>query len=582
MIVRISLNFGLSAVFALALCAQTPQVLKPAITAVSNNLRNYAAQNPTNPKVLEFGTEKEIANQLYLPKPKSNVNRAQTAAVVASPASTMFNQTTSSTLPATTLKNFTGLGTGFNGTWTVQGILPPDTTMGVGLTQIVQWVNIKLTVLDKGTGNTAMGGAGYVDANQIWSGLGSGSVCATQNQGDPIVQYDRIANRWVLMQFAFTDGTATTSPFATYPAAPYAFCWAVSQTSDATGAYNLYQFNVSNLPDYPKLGIWSDAYYLTDNEYTYDPSTGDSSFSGTRYCAFDSAKMIAGATATAVCFTNLGSGTGDHFSALPADFEGTILPPAGETQFIINGDWFSLNSPPYSLQIRRFKPDFVTPANSTLNDGFGGAFDSFKSLPFGGNVKGACGDSGGECVPQPGTTRKLDTLSMRPMYRAAYRNLGANRETLVFTQSVQPQSGSAVAGIHLVEIRNPAANPPAIYNNVNFNPDSTNRWMGAAATDKNGNVGMGYSVSSGTISPGIRVTGRLRNDIRNSVRGEVNIQSGTGSQTFFVPRWGDYSTMQIDPSDDCTFWFTTEYMVNTSNADWATRISSFKFNNCTP
>ena len=165
------------------------------------------------------------------------------------------------------------------------------------------------------------------------------------------------------------------------------------------------------------------------------------------------------------------------------------------------------------------------------------------------------------------------------MHRLAYRNLGANRETLVFTQSVGP-AGAAVAGIQLVEIRNPAANPPVIYNNVNFNPDATNRWMGSAASDKLGNVALGYSVSSATTSPGIRIAGRLRNDIKNFVRGEKNVQSGSGSQTHSSGRWGDYSAMQIDPSDDCTFWYTNEYIVNTGSADWATRIAGFRFNNC--
>jgi hypothetical protein len=421
-----------------------------------------------------------------------------------------------------------------------------------------------------------LGGSGFVNANQVWSGLGSGSVCATTNQGDPIVQYDRLANRWVLTQFAFGVATGTASPFRSYPAAPYAMCMAVSQTNDATGAYNLYQYNMPNLPDYPKLGVWPDGYYLTDNAFTFSTVTGLSTYVGTRYCAFDRAAMIAGSAATAVCYSGLSS---KHFASLPADFEGTTAPPANETQFILSGDWFTLNAPPYSLQIRRFHPDYVTPANSTLTDGFGGANDSFVSLPFDNTVVGACNDAGGACVPQPSTARVLDTLSQRPMYRMAYRNLGVKGESLVFTQTIDPPGG-AVAGIQLIEIRNPAANPPVIFNNVAFNPDATNRWMGAAATDKNGDIAIGYSVSSSTLRPGIRITGRLRNDIRNSVRGELNVASGTGSQTSTAQRWGDYSTMQIDSSDDCTFWYTQQYILNTAGADWATRIVGFKFNSC--
>jgi hypothetical protein len=549
-------------------------VLTPSITAVSDTFQNYAIQNPTSPQVLVFGDDDatEISNQLYIPRG----NSPQLGAAVSATPSSMVNQTVNLALPATVNKNYVGLGTGFNGTWTVEGVLPPDTTMGVSNYQILQWVNVKLTVLNKSDGSVALGGSGFVNANLIWSGLGSGSVCATENQGDPVVQYDRLSERWVLMQFAFTTGRATQPPFRSYPAPPYAFCWAVSQTSDATGAYNLYQFSLPNLPDYPKLGIWPDAYYLTDNDFAFSAATGLASYVGSRVCAFNRAAMTAGGVSSAVCFSGLNA---SHFSMLPGDFEGTILPPTGETAFILSGDWFTKNAPPYGLQLRRFYPDFVTPANSTLNDGFGGAFDSFVSLPFDDTVVGSCRDNGGACVPQPGTARVLDTLSMRAMYRLAYRNLDANRETVVFTQSVGP-AGSAVAGIQLIEIRNPAANPPVIYNNVDFNPDSTNRWLGSAATDKLGNIALGYSVSSSTLFPGIRVAGRLRNDVRNSVRGEINVQSGFGSQTATAQRWGDYSTMQIDPSDDCTFWYTTEYIINTAPADWATRIVGLKFNNC--
>jgi hypothetical protein len=561
--------------FGCALSAQTPTVLTDSISGVSDTFQNYARQNPTFPPVLDFGDDEgnAIPNQLYLPRGGSNPPTVN--ATVAAPLSSMLNQTINGTLPVAVSKNYVGLGTGFNGTWVVQGLLPPDTTMGVSTSQILQWVNIKLTVLNKTDGSVALGGSGFVNANQIWSGLGSGSVCATQNQGDPIVQYDRLSGRWVLMQFAFTIGTSTQTQ-RNYPAPPYAFCWAVSQTSDATGAYNLYQFNVPNLPDYPKLGIWPDGYYLTANDFTYSTATGASSYVGSRVCAFNRAAIIAGGAASSICFSGLNA---FHFSMLPGDFEGTILPPAGETSFILSNDWFTKNAPPYGLQLRRFHPDFVTPANSTLNDGFGGAFDSFVSLPFDNTVVGSCGDAGMACVPQPGTPRVLDTLSMRNMYRLAYRNLDANREVLVSTESVGPPGGAA-AGIQLIEIRNPAANPPVIYNNVNFNPDSTNRWMGSAATDKLGNVALGYSVSSSILFPGIRVTGRLRNDVRNFVRGEINVQSGSGSQTATAQRWGDYSTMQIDPSDDCTFWYTSQYIINTAPADWATRVVGLKFNNC--
>jgi hypothetical protein len=199
-------------------------VLTDSISGVSDTFQNYARQNPTFPSVLDFGDEgNDIPNQLYLPRPGSNAPTVN--ATVAAPASSMLNQTINGTLPVAVSKNYVGLGTGFNGTWVVQGLLPPDTTMGVSTSQILQWVNIKLTVLNKSDGSVALG------------------------------------------------GSAQTPP-RNYPAPPYAFCWAVSQTSDATGAYNLYQFNVPNLPDYPKLGIWPDGYYLTANDFTFSTATG--------------------------------------------------------------------------------------------------------------------------------------------------------------------------------------------------------------------------------------------------------------------------------------------------------------------
>ncbi|MEO8372448.1 MAG: hypothetical protein ABI806_24895 [Candidatus Solibacter sp.] len=565
----------LTAVTGLALSAQAPESLPAPLTGVSEAFRTYAARNLGAAVPAVDPDEEEInPNILYLPKPTTNPSRITTNTVT-SAVSGMYNQTSGGTLPVTVAGNFQGLGNGFPN-WVEQGLLPPDTTLAVGNNQIVQWVNVRLTVLNKATGAPLLGGTGYVNGNQIWAGLGGASICATRNQGDPILQYDRMANRWVLSQFSFATATGTASPFRVYPAAPYALCIAVSQTNDATGVFNLYEYIIPRLPDYPKLGVWTDAYYITTNDFSYSTSTGSGSYAGSRYCAFDRPKMLLGQAAGSVCFAGLSA---THFGSLPGDFEGTIAPPANAAQYMISTDWFTLNAPPYTMQLRRFKPDFVTPANSTLNDGYGGATDSFVAMPFDNSVIGACGDGGGACVHQPGTTRRLDTLSFRPMYRLAYRNLGANREALVFTTSVGP-TGGAQAGIQLVEIRNPGANPPQVYNNVNFNPDATNRWMGAAATDKLGNIGIGYSVSSDTINPGIRISGRLRNDIRNTVRGEFTVVNGAGNQTSSAQRWGDYSTMQVDPADDCTFWYTTQYTNASNGAAWTTRIVGFKFNSC--
>jgi hypothetical protein len=572
----------LNAVTLLALSAQAPEALAPPLTGVSESFRTYAGRNLFAAfSTAADGEDAVNPNQLYIPRLTANAPLSRIAAplaVTAAPSS-MFNQTTGGTLPVTMVGNFAGLGAGFNASWTNQNLLPPDTTLAVGNNQIVQWVNLRVTVLDKANGASLLGGSGFVTGNQVWAGLPVTSVCRNQNQGDPVLQYDRMANRWVLSQFAFGTATATATPFRVFPAAPYALCLAVSQTNDATGTFNLQEFTLPALPDYPKLGVWTDAYYLTSNDFSFSTVTGLSTYIGSRVCGFDRSAILLGSPAGGVCFSGLAA---DHFAMLPGDFEGTLIPPANAAEYVISTDWFTKNAPPYVMELRRFKPDFVTPANSTLNDGLGGATDSFVAMPFDNSVIGSCNDNGGQCVPQPGTVRVLDSLSMRPMYRLAYRNLGANREVLVFTASITPQTGTAAAGVQMVEIRNPSANPPSIFNNVNFNPDSTSRWMAAAATDKLGNIALGYSVSSATVNPGIRIAGRLRNDIRSTLRGEINVQLGAAgsNQTSTAQRWGDYSTMQIDPADDCTFWYTQEYTSSSSSANWATRIIGFKFNSC--
>lgn len=492
-----------------------------------------------------------------------------------------YFQTTLGTLPVTVTKNFPGLGNAFNGSWVNQGLLPPDTNMAVGPNHVVQWVNLRLTVMDK-NGTPLIGGAlGYINGNAIWSALPAGSVCKISNQGDPLVAYDRLADRWVLSQFGFTLATATNGSGTQYPAVgSYRQCVAVSQTADPTGTYTLYEFVFPNFPDYGKIGVWPDGYYMTFNNFSYNTVTGAGSFAGASSCSFDRVKMLAtNPAASGVCFNF--TNAQPFFAMLPADLDGSTPPPAGAPNYQISPDWFFLNFGPYSIQLQKFHVDFVTPANSTLSDGIGGSNGSFIKMPMP-DLLGSCNDNGGSCVPQPGTTRVLDTLSMRGMYPLKYRNRGG-AESLVFTQSIKPPAPStAAAGINFIEIRSPGANPPVMRQNGALAPaDAISRWMGSATMDKQGNIALGYSASAASnVNPSIRIAGRLNSDILSRLRGEVQVVAGTGSQTSSSGRWGDYSSMQIDPVDDCTFWYTTEYMNNTSNSNWATQIIAFKFNSC--
>ena len=224
----------------------------------------------------------------------------------------------------------------------------------------------------------------------------------------------------------------------------------------------------------------------------------------------------------------------------------------------------------------KFHVDFGTPALSTFNDGFGGATGTFIALPI--TLTRACGGSGGACIPQPGTVNQLDSQGDHLMYRLQYRKRGTT-ESLVVTQSEDP-AGAAVSALRWYEVRNPFGATPILFQNATYQPDSLNRWMGSIAMDKAGNLAIGSSVSSATTFPGIRITGRLRSEVRNQLQAETTIVNSTGSQTGTLTRWGDYSAMQVDPIDDCTFWHTSEYLAANGTFNWRTKIASFKFPNC--
>ena len=430
--------------------------------------------------------------------------------------------------------NVLGVGNGVP-TYSVDSV-PPDPNGAVGATQYVQWVNESFAVFDKATGARTYGPAA---GNTLWSGFGG--ACQTDNDGDPIVAYDKAANRWVMSQIAVTGGP------------PFFECVAVSQTSDATGAYYRYAFQFQNFNDYPKLGVWPDAYYLSINSFQ------GNKFVGATACALDRSKMLVGAAATKQCFQEPTSVD----SLLPADLDGSTPPPVGSPGYFVDLDFNTLNT----LRLWRFHVDFATPANSTFTGPV-----TLSVAPF----SPACG--GGACMAQPGTTTKLDSLGDRLMHRLAYRNFG-DHESLVVTHSVQPGNGAA-SGLRWYEIIDPNGTPK-IVQQATFAPDTTARWMGSIAMDHVGDIALGYSASSATVSPAVRYTGRTNTDPLDTMQVETVIQAGAGSQNSNVSRWGDYSSMTVDPVDDCTFWYTNEYLPATGSFNWSTRIASFRFPGCT-
>jgi hypothetical protein len=433
--------------------------------------------------------------------------------------------------------NFEGVGQGFTGpagTFSVNSA-PPDPNGAVGPNTYVQIVNQSFAIFNKS--GTAI--YGPVPTNTLWSGFGGG--CQSNDDGDATVSYDRAADRWVFQQFSVST-------------APYLDCVAVSATGDPTGQYNRYAFSYSNFPDYPKLGVWPDAYYATFN--LFSSSTGP--FVGPEICAWDRAKMLAGQPATQQCKT-LGTNDG---GMLPSDVDSAMPPPAGAPNPIVE---FGTND----LLVYKFHVDWSNPANTVLTGPTAVPVAAFTP---------AC--NGGTCIPQSGTTQQLDSLADRLMYRLAYRNFG-DHDSLVVDHSIV--AGSSV-GVRWYELRN-ATSSPALYQQGTYAPDSSYRWMGSAAMDGNGDIALGYSVSSSTLHPAIRYTAHAVGDPLGVMgQGEGSIIEGTGSQTKYLfqslSRWGDYSSLSVDPSDDCTFWYTNEYLVSNGAFNWHTRIGTFKLAGC--
>ncbi len=329
--------------------------------------------------------------------------------------------------------------------------------------------------------------------------------------------------------------------------------------------------------DYGKLGIWPDGYYTSYNIFQGSPAGGNS---GAALCVSDRVKMLAGdPTATTLCTPTAFYAGGAAF--LPADLDGTTLPST-----TAQGGIFIRYSTALQLRMIKLKPNF-TAGTITFNDGFGGATGSFVGLNTGATTF-PCNGGGGACVAQPGTTNLLDTLGTRLMYRAAFRNRGGV-ESLLVAQSVDPDgAGSRSSAFRWYEIRNPLGNPadvvvanrPTLFQNATYDPGATgDRWMGSVAMDGNGNIAAGYSLANATAGtrPSIGIAGRESSDALNTFQSEIVAFTGTGSQTGGLTRWGDYSTIQVDPSDDRTFWYIGEYLSADGSFNWRTRIVSYAF-----
>jgi len=450
--------------------------------------------------------------------------------------------------------SFEGVGTGLPGFSPC--CVPPYVNGHVGATQYVQWNNLSFAIWDK-SGNKLFGPAA---GNTLFQPLGG--VCASHNDGDPVVNYDVLAGRWILSQLA-----VFASPGFSHQ------CVAVSLTSDATGSWYLYDFvtDPNSFVDYPKMAVWPDGYYMT--AHIFD-SSGFSLLAGRIY-AFERDKMLNGQPARMVSKDLKQYSGAPQYGFLAADLDSPIAPPAGEAEFVIGPDPATttrLDSTRVAVTWGATPAMSLTEAQITADWG----------IP-------PCVGGSRACVPEPppaGTSDYLDNLDQLMMHRLAYRNFAGSpvQESLVGNITVPGSTSTPAHGaIRWFEFRNAgdSTTTPTVYQAATFDPDNDYRWLGSMAMDKDHDIALGYSKSSTTVMPSIFLNGRLGTDPLNTLGTETQMMAGGGVQTS-VNRWGDYSSMTIDPVDECTFWYTNEYLKANGSYNWATRIASFKFPSCTP
>ena len=415
------------------------------------------------------------------------------------------------------------------------GSYPPDTNGSVNDNYYFQVVNSTYAIYNKSDGSLA---AGPSNLNSIFNSSLPGAGC---NDGDPIVLWDEHANKWLFAEFSLCGSN------------DYMLI-AVSQTADPTGSWWSWSFDVADTPDYMKFGIWRDGYYMATN------TSG-----GNDVYAFDRNTMITGGSnPTMLGFDNPNRpSTFDGFHCiLPLDNDGAWAASGTPGQFITIADNDQSN-PNDALYIYELDADWNTPSNSTFS-----RTQTLNVNSFAGNFTGDWNN-----IPQKGTSQKLDGLSTILMYRAQYRNFSGDQR-IVISHAIAEASDEAA--LRWYELQNTGSGWSIRQQNT-YNPDNISRWNMSIAMNGSKEIGIGYSVSNVSMYPGIRYIGQSSsaNAAANNTLdiAETVIWNGTNSQSSYN-RWGDYSNISVDPSDDKTFWYTNEYMGSSTHG---TRIASFQF-----
>lgn len=427
----------------------------------------------------------------------------------------------------------------------------PDPVGDIGRNHYVQAVNSAFQIFDT-TGNPL---TEPLLINVLWAGVTS--PCRDDNIIDPVVRYDKQADRWLISGFVW--GTTPIDHM----------CIAVSQTPNPVGGgWFLYQFKAVNPVtnaafsiDSPKVSVWPDAYYL---------STSQNMTLGVDAWALERDKMLSGQQAGLVSF---------HISPpgivfLPGDTDGLLLPPSGSPAwFARQVDAERVGNGVDRVEVYSLSVDWANPDNSS--------FVEQNILPVHRFDSVICSTEFLDvCVPQPDTDRVLETLSVWPQWRLQYRNMG-DHETLLFNHTIDSNEAGH-AGIRWYELRRSGdAGDWVVFQQGTHQDEKLNYFMGGISMDQKGNIALGYAASGSDEYPGIRIAHRMAGDAPGSMPGtEYVAVEGGGSQTSEYQRWGNYSTMDVDPDDDCTFWYTHEYYEETTESGWVTRIISFKLPEC--
>ncbi|MBI3175430.1 MAG: S-layer homology domain-containing protein [Chloroflexi bacterium] len=450
---------------------------------------------------------------------------------------------------------------------------PPYMTGDIGPSHYIEAANNLFRIFSPTTGEKLWAEA----ISHLFQGFGG--MCENNDDGSPMVVYDHLADRWVISQMARD---------AIYPGFEYHQCVAVSTTENPVDdPWYLYDYAITSpgvqMYSAPKLSMWSNGYYLALDEWQYDTINNKWNYVGQGVGVFERSKMLLGQHTAALIYLDVKSNSTLH-RMLPADLDG--YPPASDTPGLfvqMNDD--NRGDTADQLEIWQLIPDWTNyivawgEAKTLAVSAFNSKFTCQNASPF------------NDCIPQPGVTsdKYLDVVSDRLMFRAQYRYLNGEGN-LVLNQTVNV--GSDKAGLRWYHLQTNAISGWEVADQGTYAPDSDNRWLGSAAMDASGNIAIGYSVASTSTYPSIRYTGRLAGDPAGTLpQGEGVIQAGTLAQTDTASSWGPLSSLSVDPVDQCSFWYTGEYIGNdmpegfsgTPIVSWQTRVAKFDLGtgNCT-